>query len=102
MGGRSFRGPYLLALLLLTVTVSPFTSQSTTSIDEDLPVVLHSVDAWDDANFSDIAVPNGFSQTSYLDYSDVGVLINNKSEVSRTIGWSFILSRNIPVEHVLL
>ena len=89
--------PCLLALLLLTVTVSPFASQPTSSIQDDHSVILHSVDAWDVANFSDTAVPNGFNQTSYLDYSDVGVLINNKSEVSRTIGWGFVLSRNIPM-----
>ncbi len=60
------------------------------------------INAWDLANFSDIAVPQGFNQTSYMDYSDVGVLINNKSAESRTIGWAFVAARNIPLNHVLL
>ena len=52
--------------------------------------------------FQDIAFPDGFNQTNYLDYSDVGVLINNKSAESRTIGWAFVSARNISLEHVFL
>jgi len=59
-------------------------------------------DSWNETPFDDVAVSGGFTQTSYMDYSDVGVLINNKSEASRTIGWAFVSARNISMENVLL
>ena len=57
---------------------------------------------WNETPFRDVAVPEGFTYLSYTDYSDVGVLINNKSAISRTIGWAFVGARNIPSEHVFL
>ena len=92
----------LLAAIFLSVIASPFFSNSEYEIGANESTVSFTDDAWDIANFSDVAVPAGFNQSSYIDYSDVGVLINNKSEASRTIGWSFVNSRNIPLEHVLL
>ncbi|MEO2120512.1 MAG: TIGR03790 family protein, partial [Candidatus Poseidoniia archaeon] len=59
-------------------------------------------DSWNETPFRDIAVEGGFSQTGYMDYSDVGVLINNQSSASRTIGWAFVAARNISLENVLL
>ncbi len=59
-------------------------------------------DVWNETPFNDIAVSGGFTQTSYMDYSDVAVLINNESEASRTIGWAFVTARNISMDNVLL
>ena len=59
-------------------------------------------DSWNETPFRDIAVEGGFTQTGYMDYSDVGVLINNQSSASRTIGWAFVAARNISLENVLL
>ena len=49
-----------------------------------------------------VAVPGGFNLSTAVDYSDVGVLINNKSEVSRTIGWAFVTARNISADRVFI
>ena len=92
----------LLATMFLSVIASPFFSNSEYEIGAKDSTILFTDDTWDIDNFSDVAVPGGFNYSSYIDYSDVGVLINNKSEASRTIGWSFVNSRNIPLEHVLL
>jgi len=60
------------------------------------------VDAWEEAPFRDIAVLEPFSHQTLADYSDVAVIINNQSEVSRTIGTAFAVARDIPPERVLL
>jgi len=62
---------------------------------------LPEVDPWN-LTGREVAVPDGFTQNSLQDYSDVGVLINNRSEASRTIGWAFVAAREIPLSHVLL
>ena len=49
-----------------------------------------------------LTIPQGFDFLSVYDYSDVGVLINNNSEASRTIGWAFITARNISMERVFV
>ena len=59
-------------------------------------------DYWNETPFGDIAVPNGFDQSNSIDYSDVGVLINNQSEASRTIGWAFVTARNISADRVFI
>ena len=59
-------------------------------------------DAWEEAPFRDVAVLEPFSHQSMADYNDVAVVINNQSEVSRTIGTAFAVARNIPPERVLL
>ena len=59
-------------------------------------------DAWGETPFRDVAVLDPFSHQTLADYSDVAVIINNQSEVSRTIGTAFALARNIPPERVLL
>ena len=48
---------------------------------------------WNESNWSNVSQPNGFDFLAVYDYSDVGVLINNKSEASRTIGWAFVNAR---------
>ena len=61
-----------------------------------------STDIWNETPFESVAVPDGFSGTTTADYSDVGVLINNKSEASRTIGWAFVTARNISSDRVFI
>ena len=60
------------------------------------------VNAWAEVPFRDVAVPEPFSHQSFADYSDVAVIINNQSEVSKTIGTAFAIARNIPPERVFL
>ena len=59
-------------------------------------------DNWLNLNNQTIAVPTGFNVLDVYDYSDVGVLINNKSEASKTIGWAFVQARNISLERVFI
>ena len=59
-------------------------------------------DVWNQTPWESIAVPEGFSFESVIDYSDVGVLINNLSEESRTIGWAFVAARNISLDRVFV
>ncbi len=59
-------------------------------------------DAWEETPFRDVAVLEPFSHQSFADYSDVAIIINNQSEVSRTIGTAFALAREIPPERVFL
>ena len=59
-------------------------------------------DIWNETPWPTIAVPEGFSYLSVIDYSDVGVLINNLSEESRTIGWAFVAARNISLDRVFI
>ena len=57
---------------------------------------------WNQTPWPTIAVPDGFTYESTTDYSDVGVLINNLSEESRTIGWAFVAARNISLDRVFI
>jgi uncharacterized protein (TIGR03790 family) len=57
---------------------------------------------WNETPWPSVAVPNGFSYGSLIDYADVGVLINNLSAESRTIGWAFVAARNISLDRVFL
>ena len=59
-------------------------------------------DIWNESPLHSVAVPMGFDMDSVIDYSDVGVLINNESEISRTIGWAFVTARNISAERVFI
>ena len=65
-------------------------------------VVGEQTDVWNQTPWSSIAVPEGFTYESVIDYSDVGVLINNLSEESRTIGWAFVAARNISLDRVFV
>lgn len=65
-------------------------------------LVGESDDVWNQTPWQSIAVPNGFRYTDIIDYSDVGVLINNLSAQSRTIGWAFVAARNISLDRVFL
>ena len=59
-------------------------------------------DIWNESPLRTVAVPGGFNFSTTIDYSDVGVLINNKSEASRTIGWAFVTARNISADRVFI
>lgn len=59
-------------------------------------------DPWNLSQSESKAIPGGFSYANMIDYSDVGVLINNLSEESRTIGWAFVAARNISLDRVFL
>ncbi len=59
-------------------------------------------DIWNETPFRDVAIPETFTFLNYIDYSDVGVLINNKSEASKTIGYAFVAARNISPNHIFL
>ncbi len=59
-------------------------------------------DIWNQTPWQNIAIPSGFDLLTVIDYSDVGVLINNNSEASRTIGWAFVNARNISMDRVFI
>ncbi|MCH1411032.1 MAG: hypothetical protein L7U48_03000, partial [Candidatus Poseidoniaceae archaeon] len=61
-----------------------------------------SSDVWNQTPWVDVAVPGQFDLLTVLDYSDVGVLINNNSEASRTIGWAFVAARNISEDRIFV
>lgn len=98
-GVTGVRSATLLALLVCTQLL-PLPS----TVLEVETGVNHSgeVDLWNETPFPNVAVPEGFSFLSYIDYSDVGVLINNQSEVSKTIGYAFASARNISSDRVFL
>ena len=64
----------------------PSASSSLTSLFSGFQASTSS-DVWNQTPWVDVAVPGEFDLLTVLDYSDVGVLINNNSEASRTIGW---------------
>ena len=57
-------------------------------------------DFWNQTPWSSRAQPEGSDFLTVYDYSDVGILINNNSEASKTIGWAFVNARNISSEHI--
>ncbi|MAI09050.1 MAG: hypothetical protein CMA08_00485 [Euryarchaeota archaeon] len=61
-----------------------------------------SSDVWNQTPWVDVAVQGQFDLLTVLDYGDVGVLINNNSEASRTIGWAFVAARNISEDRVFV
>ena len=57
---------------------------------------------WNETPFRDIAVPENFTFLSFINYSDVGILINNNSEDSKAIGFAFVAARNISPNRIFL
>lgn len=95
----------VLLMLLMSPWIGSIDESEKPKADFDLifdGFVVARSDSWNETPFRDIAVEGGFTQTGYMDYSDVGVLINNQSSASRTIGWAFVAARNISLENVLL
>ncbi|MGB0378211.1 MAG: hypothetical protein ACPGGE_05250, partial [Poseidonia sp.] len=96
-------------LLLSLVPPSPAaTSPSSSSLSLGEEGLFHGflvgeqTDVWNQTPWPSIAVPEGFTYESVIDYSDVGVLINNLSEESQTIGWAFVAARNISLDRVFV
>ena len=96
-------------LLLSLVPPSPAaTSPSSSSLSLGEEGMFHGflvgeqTDVWNQTPWPSIAVPEGFTYESVIDYSDVGVLINNLSEESQTIGWAFVAARNISLDRVFV
>ena len=95
----------LILVALFVISIIPLPNQNLVEVElQDGIFDGFSVenDVWNDTPFRTIAVPDGFNQTTAADYSDVGVLINNKSEASRTIGWAFVTARNISADRVFI
>ena len=100
---------FVALLLLSLLPFSPGAELEETSVERELEGELFSGffvggadDVWNQTPWQNIAVPQGFTYDSVTDYSDVGVLINNLSEESRTIGWAFVAARNISLDRVFL
>ena len=107
MAGRGtslFLVSLMLGSLFSALPTVPSNSQQTTSLEplENLFQGFTTGDNWLNLDNQTIAVPNGFDAIEVYDYSDVGVLINNKSEASKTIGWAFVQARNISHERVFV
>jgi uncharacterized protein (TIGR03790 family) len=73
--------------------------ESDTSLFQGFSILT---DVWNETPFNDVASSNGFNYSNVIDYSDVGVLINNRSEISRTIGWAFVTARNISADRIFI
>ncbi len=98
----------LLLFSSLSAVVQPHDRLRDEPMETELPdlfdgfFVGESEDVWNMTPWPTVAVPDGFTYMSVIDYSDVGVLINNLSEESRTIGWAFVAARNISLDRVFI
>ncbi|MGB2425813.1 MAG: TIGR03790 family protein, partial [Candidatus Poseidoniaceae archaeon] len=107
MSGRG-TGLFLVSIMLgalfsgLPASLSVRDSTQTLEPLERLFQGFTTRDNWLNLENETVAVPNGFNLIDVYDYSDVGVLINNKSEASKTIGWAFVQARNISMERVFV
>ena len=107
MAGRG-TSLFLVSLMLLSLLAAlppaPLTAQPSNSLEETEALFqgFTTGDNWLHLNNQTVAVPDGFNAIDVYDYSDVGVLINNKSESSKTIGWAFVEARNISHERVFI
>ena len=94
----------LLASLLPLAPAPMHRGLSDIELDEDRfsGFVVGDQDVWNETPWPLTAVPEGFTYDSVTDYSDVGVLINNLSEESRTIGWAYVAARNVSLDRVFI
>ena len=102
----------IVAVVLLFCSTLPLTTLTSSENASELEAssstffdgffVGHNEDVWNATPWPTIAVPEGFTYNSVMDYSDVGVLINNLSDESRTIGWAFVAARNISLDRVFI
>ena len=101
----AFVGLLLFSLVPPSPTANPSSSIPPSLAEEGMFhgfLVGGQSDVWNQTPWPSIAVPEGFTYDSVIDYSDVGVLINNLSEESRTIGWAFVAARNISLDRVFI
>ena len=96
----SVRYAAALALLILLTSWSGLANHSPQLPPTDIQ--LATGEGWNETPFRDVAVPGGFTFLSYIDYQDVGILINNNSDASKTIGYAFVLARNISADRIFL
>jgi uncharacterized protein (TIGR03790 family) len=101
----------LAFVVLLLLSMTPLQPQGadtpSSELDNDAPLfegflLGEGGSPWNETPWRNVAVPGGFSYGSVIDYSDVGVLINNLSAESRTIGWAFVAARNISLDRVFI
>ena len=83
-----------------TAPLPPLLEDTNTMFDGFL--VGEAAGPWNETPMRNVAVPDGFSYGSVINYGDVGVLINNLSAESRTIGWAFVAARNISLDRVFI
>ena len=112
VGMSKMKRAIVLAALFLLTSWSPYLSQSQEAIStwEDSDKISipqfsshqSNFTVWDELPFRTIAVPNGFAYLDVLNYSDVAVLVNNQSDVSKEIAWAFIEARNISEERIFI
>ena len=97
-----FRGPSLTSLVPLATppTEQPF-SDDRLGENRFAGFVVSNQDVWNKP-LANHGRTGGFTYDSVTDYSDVGVLINNLSEESRTIGWAYVAARNISLDRVFI
>ena len=102
---KSAVGLCLLMVISLFSTVPPTSEESEPALLSELFNGFHaevSQEVWNQTPWVDIAVPAGFDIVTAMDYSDVGILINNASDTSRAIGWAFVSARNLSSEQIFL
>ena len=109
MSTKALSVAFVMLLLLSLIPPTPSEMVEGDGADEFLSDVLFSGflvgsqdDVWNTTPYPATAVPQGFTYESAIDYSDVGVLINNLSEESKAIGWAFVAARNITLDRVFL
>lgn len=101
----AFVALFLLSLAPLPPLVTTASPSASSLADNPLFDGFHvgqSPDVWNETPWRTVAIPGGFTYESVVNYDDVGVLINNLSEESRTIGWAFVAARNISLDRVFL
>ena len=86
-------------LFLLMLLISPW---STIYSDDSVFHSINSPDYSDFVNDETVAVPMGFHHSTYVNYSDVAIVINNRSTDSVLIGNAFASARGIPPERIFL
>ena len=94
----------MLGSLLSALPTAPLNPIDSTNLEPEKNLFqgFTTGENWLNLDNQTIAVPDGFNAIDVYDYSDVGVLINNKSEASKTIGWAFVEARNISQERVFI
>ena len=94
---------FLVALFVISTIHLPKSEAPVTEIEDNIfEGFTIANDIWNETPLNTVAIPNGFNLSTAIDYSDVAVLINNKSEASRTIGWAFVTARNISADRVFI
>lgn len=108
MNTKSMSAALLVLLVLSAVPLSPWEVQSHSDLQGEHEGVFRGFSVsevsnpWNSSMTWGAAKPGGFSYLEAIDYSDVGVIINNNSDDSRTIGWAFVAARNISLDRVFV